>query len=54
MITKLEYFSGGVQYGNNILWRRHPDLDDVVEKVNEMIEILNQLERKLNESKTEE
>ena len=69
MIEKLEYWSGGIDVGGGLMqWRHHPDLDDVVDKVNESIDTINELdkkineligtikelERKINESKTEE
>ena len=54
MIEKLEYWSGGTNVGGIINWQRHPNLDDVVDKVNELVEKINELERIINESKTEE
>ncbi len=68
MIEKLEYWSGGTNVGGIINWQKHPDLDDVVDKVNEsidtinefdkkineLIDTINELERKINESKTKE
>ena len=37
-IEKLEYYSGSSD-GRN--WVRHPNLDDVVDKLNEIIDLLN-------------
>lgn len=50
MIEKLKYYFSGIS-GN---WKHHPNLDDVVDKVNELIDTINELERIINESKTEE
>lgn len=49
MIEKLEYWSGGTNVGGVINWQRHPDLDDVVDKVNESIDAINELDKKINE-----
>ena len=38
MIKKLEYWSGGTNIGGVINWQHHPNLDDVIDKVNELIE----------------
>lgn len=54
MIEKLEYYSGGINVGGVINWQRHPNLDDVIDKVNELIEKINELERIINESKIKE
>ena len=42
MIEKLEYWSGGTNVGGIINWQKHPDLDDVVDKVNESIDTINE------------
>lgn len=44
MIEKLKYYFSGI--GGN--WGHHPDLDDVVDKVNESIDTINELNKKVN------
>ena len=46
MIERLEYYSSGVERGNAVVWVRHPDLDDLVDKVNELIDVINEMEQK--------
>lgn len=41
MIDKLEYYSGGVERGNAILWVKNPTLDDFVDKINELVDVIN-------------
>ncbi len=40
-IKKLEYYSGSP---DGRIWIRHPNLDDVVDKINELIDLLNKEE----------
>lgn len=54
MIEKLECWSGGTNTGGIINWQHHPNLDDIIDKVNELIEKINELERNVNESKIKE
>lgn len=46
MIEKLEYYSSRAERGNAVVWVRHPDLDDLVDKVNELIDVINELAQK--------
>ena len=46
MIEKIEYYSSGVERGNAVLWVRHSDLVDLVDKINELIDIINEMAHK--------
>lgn len=43
MIEKLEYYSSGStsRDGLYVLWERHPNQEDIVEKINEIIDYIN-------------
>lgn len=43
MINKLEYYTGGTtsKDGCYIRWEKHPNTDDIVEKINEIIDCIN-------------
>ena len=45
MIEKLTYCSTGTAMRDgSIFWERHPNQDDIVEKINEIIDFLNRLD----------
>lgn len=42
-IEKLEYYTGGTTHRDGSLsWERHPNNDDIVNKINEIIDKLNE------------
>ena len=56
MIEKLEQYTGGQtnRYGDVICWTHHPTHDDFMDKINELVDAVNKLEERLNESKITE
>ena len=51
MIEKLENYSSSL---DGIWWQRHPNKDDIVDKIHEIIDKINELETRLNENKITE
>lgn len=46
-IERLEYYSSSTE--NSYVWVRHPNQDDIIEKINEILEYINSKEATYNQ-----
>ena len=52
-IEKLEQYTGGQtnRYGDVICWTHHPTNNDFMEKINELVDVVNELREELDKRK---